>query len=186
LSGCFSVLPPVARRLKCVLQPRRYQHRHTPIDFRLVDRVALEHSQRRRDGDAVSHQRVDRSADVGVARFHAEQGSKDRPLVGALVGTSLWIELAVERDSVLEVVDAERSRFTKSDGAQMPGDGQAAFVGGGDRGLQLRCAKRGIRLERGRATSGVFGDLARDALRVGCRGRGLQIGAGQMNLRSGS
>ena len=85
---------------------------------------------------------------------------------------------------MFEVVDAERGRLTKSDGAEMPGDGQAAFVGGGDRGLQLRCAKRRIRLERRRTPIGVLGDLFRAALRVGYRRRRLQIRAGQVNLRA--
>ena len=89
LPGRLAVLPSVTSRLKRVLQPRRHQHRHAPIDFRLVDRVALEHRQRRGDRDAVSHQRVDRLPDVGVARVHAEQGAKDVPLVRALIGTLL-------------------------------------------------------------------------------------------------
>ena len=54
----------------------------------------------------------------GVADFHREQLAHHGALVGADIGLLARVELCVREQAVLEIVDAQRRRFTKADGAR--------------------------------------------------------------------
>jgi hypothetical protein len=61
------------------------------------------------------------------------------------------MKFGVDNETMLQVVDAERGSFPKSDGSQMTGDFQSTRVRRRERGLQLGAGDMHVCLERVRA-----------------------------------
>ena len=82
------------------------------------------------------------------------------------VGTLLGIEVRIHEQAMLDIVDAERHRLAKADGAEMTGDFHVSLVCLLDRCSQHLTAHVGVELEPGHALGGPVVHHATDRFRA--------------------
>ena len=118
-----------ARVLGHNAEDTRVQQRAGRADALLRDRsTRLENGQGRGYRDLSGDEDADRFAGLGAVDVQFLQAGRDRSAARALIGLFIGDVFGVREQAVLKVVDADLSRFLKTDRAQMARDLETAFV----------------------------------------------------------
>src|SRR4029079_18671629 len=121
--------------------------------------------QGRGNGNVMLDQVLDQGLDLGTRDVDA--GEAVAPTARTFVGLLVRIELGIDKEPVLEVVDAEGDRFGIGDSTEMPGKLGAALVRLLDGGAEGGAVDAGIRLEPADPLIGPVVDLLPGVVRTG-------------------